>query len=183
MKRSTLAFALVLAFSLVESIVAIDYVACQDGVCNPTIGNVISTISPSNPAFLLWSYSIPLASTSWVLVGATIVWRRRVPAAFKNAGFDKGTADLMTRMRGARSRLTILKLLQEPMHRNEVSELSGVDWKEVDRQVELLANYGLVSVYAESGAIRLYKTTQQGRLLISLLEKLDEGHIKETSAS
>jgi DNA-binding HxlR family transcriptional regulator len=86
------------------------------------------------------------------------------------AGFDKGTYDLMVKMRGAGSRFSILSTLTEaPRHRSELSEITGIDWKEVDRQIGLLQRYGFVSVEAQAGPVKMYKLTEQGRSLANLL--------------
>jgi DNA-binding HxlR family transcriptional regulator len=49
--------------------------------------------------------------------------------------------------------------------------LTGIDWKEVDRQIGLLEQYGFVSVDAQEGPIKLYKLTEQGRMLVKLLDE------------
>lgn len=62
--------------------------------------------------------------------------------------------------------------MENPRHRLELSELTGFDWKEVDRQLNLLLSYGLVTIYAESGSMKMYRLTEQGRLLLKLVEGL-----------
>lgn len=95
-----------------------------------------------------------------------------MPPAWRNAGFDKDTFELMVKMRGAGSRLAILRLLEVPKHRNELSELAGSDWKEVDREVTVLERYGLIRVSAQSGAIKMYQITEQGKTLMRLMNDL-----------
>ncbi len=95
------------------------------------------------------------------------------------AGFDRTVYDLMVRMRGSASRLSILQgLLESPRHRNELSEITGIDWKEIDRQIGLLEQYGFVSVDTQAGPIKIYKLTEQGRLLLRLMDELGRGHSK-----
>lgn len=163
-------FILVLSagFAVINSIFAIDYLTtfCRAPVC---IGG-----AQGSGSFLL-PYSIPLSLASWTVFGVTLVWRQKVPSEWKGAGFDRDMFNLMMRMRGGASRLAILKLLTAPKHRNELSELAGFDWKEVDRQLGLLQNYGLVTKYAESGSVKLYIITKQGELLLTLIEKLGKG--------
>jgi len=79
---------------------------------------------------------------------------------------------LMVKMRGSGSRLTLLKSIEEPKHRLELAEITGIDWKEVDRQLKVLENYGLARVAAQSGSVKLYQITEQGRLLLKLIDDL-----------
>jgi len=81
---------------------------------------------------------------------------------------------LMINMRGAKSRLTLLNHLDKPRQRAELSKLSGLDWKEVDREVDLLQRFGLITLYAESGSVKLYKLSEQGRLMLKLVTELRE---------
>jgi hypothetical protein len=55
-------------------------------------------------------------------------------------------------MRGGTSRLALMQSLETPRHRQELSEVTGIDWKEVDRELGALEKYGLVKVYAQSGS-------------------------------
>ena len=84
----------------------------------------------------------------------------------------------MVKMRGGNSRLELLRNLESPKQRNELSQLTGIDWKEVDRQVNLLHSYGLVSVYAETGSVKIYKLTEQGQLILKLIGELNGLTIK-----
>lgn len=91
---------------------------------------------------------------------------------WKGAGFTKDVYDIMNRMRGSNSRLTLLRNMVEPRHRQELSELTGIDWKEVDRELSILATYGLVQTYVQSGSVKLYQVTEQGRVLLRLMDDL-----------
>ena len=62
--------------------------------------------------------------------------------------------------------------MESPKHRHELSELTGIDWKEVDRQLSVMEKYGLVKVQVQSGTVKLYQVTEQGRLLLKLVEEL-----------
>jgi predicted transcriptional regulator len=89
-------------------------------------------------------------------------------------GFDRDVFRLMITMKGARSRLTLLKYLGEPRHKSELSTLSGLDWKEVDRELKLLEHFGLISLHVQSGSVRIYKLSEQGKLLLKLIAELTE---------
>jgi predicted transcriptional regulator len=80
----------------------------------------------------------------------------------------------MVMMKGAQSRLTLLANLNEPRHKTELSTLTGLDWKEVDREIKLLERFGLISLYAQSGSVKMYKLSEQGKLLLKLISKLKE---------
>lgn len=127
--------------------------------------------------------SVPLAFAGWSvlagLIAATAWWKKSYASPWKNTGIDKGAYNLMIRMRGGVSRLNLLRTLEVPRHRNELSELTGIDWKEVNRQIGLLQKYGLVSVHSQSGIVKLYKTTEQGKLLIQLVEELNDKSISK----
>src|SRR5208283_1518719 len=129
-----------------------------------------------NPIF---GYSVPLSAAGWVAVGLVVFEgrasgnrRSRVKSAFAKMGFGSEVYDLMIGMRGAGSRVSLLENMESPKHRLELSELTGIDWKEVDRQLSVLEKYGLVKVYAQSGTIQLYQVTEQGKLLLNLVGEL-----------
>ena len=68
--------------------------------------------------------------------------------------------------------MSLLQNMDTPKHRLELAELTGIDWKEVDRQLGVLEKYGLVKVYAQSGTVKLYQVTEQGKLLLGLVVEL-----------
>lgn len=78
-------------------------------------------------------------------------------------------------MRGSGSRLILLQNMEEPKHRLQLAEDTRLDWKEVDRQLRILENYGLAKVSAQSGVVKLYQITEQGRILLKLVNDLSKG--------
>lgn len=124
------------------------------------------------------SYSLPLSLGGWSAVALVsfqgrLDRRSQVKRLFLRQGLDSNVYDLMIGMRGGTSRLTLLQQMAAPRHRQELSELTGIDWKEVDRELGLLEKYGLVKIYAQSGTVRLYQVTEQGSLLVKLIEELN----------
>ena len=119
--------------------------------------------------------SVPVAIASWVGFGIVFAfWRGSYGrSVWREAGLDKNVYDLMIKMRGGNSRLQLLRNLESPRQRSELSHLTGLDWKEVDRQVNVLLSYGLVSVYAETGSVKIYKLTGQGQLILKLIDELN----------
>ena len=106
------------------------------------------------------------------IVGGQYSNKSKVRGIFAKRGFSSEVFDMMIRMRGCGARLALLQGLQEPRHRQELAEVTGIDWKEVDRQISVLERYGLVKVYAESGTVRMYQVTEQGKLLLDLMVDL-----------
>jgi DNA-binding HxlR family transcriptional regulator len=150
-----------------------------------TIFAVIGSASMGGPAQsslrgasgFFWQYSVPLGLAGWVFVGISIVGgqhssKSKIKGIFAKRGFGSEVFDLMIGMRGGGSRLTLLREMQEPRHRQELAEVTGIDWKEVDRQISVLEKYGLVKVYAESGTVKMYHITEQGKLLLGLMADL-----------
>jgi DNA-binding HxlR family transcriptional regulator len=110
------------------------------------------------------------------VVGGQHSRRSQVKSLFAKRGFGGEVFDLMIGMRGGGSRLALLRGMQEPRHRQELSEITGIDWKEVDRQITVLERYGLVKMYAQSGTVQMYQITEQGRLLLNLIADLQSPH-------
>jgi DNA-binding HxlR family transcriptional regulator len=122
--------------------------------------------------------SVPFSVGSWFAFGLTAAfWKRgssnSIRSSMIRAGFDRKVYDLMVKMRGSGSRLSILQTLTEaPRYRNELSQITGIDWKEVDRQVGLLERFGFVSVETKAGPVKMYKLTEQGILLVKLMDEM-----------
>ena len=129
----------------------------------------------SNHSSIYYQSLIPISIASWIGFAVLFTfWKVSYDrSAWRKAGFDKNVYDLMVKMRGGNSRLELLRNLESPKQRNELSHLTGIDWKEVDRQVNLLQTYGLVSVYANSGSVKIYKLTEHGHLFLKLTSELN----------
>lgn len=135
-----------------------------------------SLVSPSAASHTGYLISIPVSIGSWTGFGITFVlWRGSYgrSSIWQKSGLDKNVYDLIVKMRGGNSRLQLLRSLDSPKQRNELTLLTGIDWKEVDRNIGLLLSYGLVSIYAESGSVKIYKLTEQGRLLLKLIDEMN----------
>jgi len=101
--------------------------------------------------------------------------RSRVKSLFASRGFGPDVYDLMVTMRGGGSRITLLENMETPRNRLELSELTGIDWREVDREISILEKYGLVKIYAQTGTVKMYQVTEQGKLLMNLVGELSKG--------
>jgi DNA-binding transcriptional ArsR family regulator len=111
--------------------------------------------------------------SSWAIFCVTF-FRKGISRKWKELGFDKEVFHLMINMRGGKSRQMLLNYLGEPRQRAELSRLSGLDWKEVDREIDLLQRFGLITLYAQSGSMKLYKLSEQGKLMLKLIMELRE---------
>lgn len=133
-----------------------------------------TSIPGQNP---ILRYSFPLSIFGWSAI-ALIYFQGRTKSVsqakrlFLQLGLGSAY-DLMVGMRGGTSRLVLLQHMETPRHRQELSELTGIDWKEVDREVGLLEKYGLVKMSARSGTVKLYQVTKQGSMLVELIEELN----------
>jgi hypothetical protein len=140
------------------------------------LGLAMGLHQPVNPIF---GYSIPLSVTGWIAVGLVVFQGRisgnhsRVKSAFAKMGFGPDVYDLMITMRGGGSRITLLENMATPKNRLELSELTGIDWREVDREISILEKYGLVKIYAQTGTVKMYQVTEQGKLLMNLVGELN----------
>jgi len=111
---------------------------------------------------------------SWVGVAATLAYKGAVRHLWARNMFDYSVFRLMVRMRGAPTRVKMLKSLEAPMNRHQLAKSLGLDWKTVDRNIELLRSHGLIHEIESLGGGRLYVLSPQGQHLLDLLEKLSE---------
>ena len=91
-------------------------------------------------------------------------------------GYDKDAFQLMTRMKGAATRLKLLESLDAPtpMDRYQLANRLGLDWKSIDRQTEVLGRYGLIREQVAYGRVKMYSITENGRTMLKLVRELDE---------
>jgi len=127
--------------------------------------------TPSLLSFF-WTYAPHLSILGWSVVGATFWLGKSGRGIFARQGFEGDVYKLMIKMRGSGRRLQLLRSLEEPTHRFELAQVTGMDWKEVDRQLRVLENYGLVHVIAQSGTVKMYQITERGLVLMKLIDDL-----------
>lgn len=78
------------------------------------------------------------------------------------------------KMKGGRTRLKLLEQLSVPKDRMQLARELGVDWKSVDRHVEVLQKHGFVQEVLAYGNVRLYKLTSMGIVLLQLIDDLSK---------
>jgi hypothetical protein len=117
--------------------------------------------------------SLFLAPVSWVLLGGAWIWRGRVRSRYTEMGFGSDVFELFMKMKGGATRIKVLNTLNTPKDRLQLAEELGVDWKTVDRHVQILNRYGFVREQAAYGTVRLYEVTPIGKMLLNLFEDLE----------
>ncbi len=108
-----------------------------------------------------------------MVVGAWI-WRGRVRARWRELGFESDVFELFMKMKGGATRIRLLDALEAPKDRLQIAQQLGVDWKTVDRHVQVLSKYGFVHEQAAYGTLRVYEVTPLGKMLLKLFDELDE---------
>jgi predicted ArsR family transcriptional regulator len=89
-------------------------------------------------------------------------------------GFDSEVFELFVRMRGGKTRVKLLNSLLIPKDRFQLAQELGLDWKAVDRHMAMLDKYGFVHEQASFGRVRIYELTTVGKMLLKLLQNLNE---------
>jgi DNA-binding transcriptional ArsR family regulator len=117
--------------------------------------------------------SLVLAPTSWFFVGGMWIWRGRMKSKWTDLGFDSDVFGLFVKMKGAKTRIRLLDALSAPKDRLQLAQELGLDWKAVDRHIEILDKYGFVHETVAYGKVRMYALTSTGKLLLQLLDELN----------
>jgi len=117
--------------------------------------------------------SLLLAPVCWIVLGGMWVWRGRVRARYSEMGFGSDVFELFMKMKGGATRIKVLNTLTTPKDRLQLAEELGVDWKTVDRHVQILNKYGFVREQAAYGTVRLYEVTPMGKMLLNLFDDLE----------
>ncbi len=150
----------------------------QTGLTN-TFGSSAGSVSPRASftpgtfAQFFEVHSLTLAPTSWFLVGGMWIWRGRMKSKWTDLGFDSDVFGLFVRMKGAKTRIRLLDALSKPKDRLQLAQELGLDWKAVDRHIEILDKYGFVHETVAYGKVRMYALTSTGKLLLQLLDELN----------
>ncbi len=138
----------------------------------------LSTLGPTTESESLLRQvqagSLLLAPVTWVLLGGMWVWRGRVRARYSEMGFGSDVFELFMKMKGGATRIKVLNTLSTPKDRLQLAQELGVDWKTVDRHVQILNKYGFVREQAAFGTVRLYEVTPMGKMLLDLFDDLEK---------
>ncbi len=160
-------------FASIETFLAVDYsIFLVTGKSIANLGPAIGNSSTQNVVqTVFWKNAYLLATGSWAILGVSFL-RQGISQRWRSLGFEREVFNLMVAMKGAQSRWILLNYLYEPRHRSELSTLTGLDWKEVDREITILLRFGLVSLHVQSGSVKIYRLTDHGRLLLKLIDEV-----------
>ncbi len=120
---------------------------------------------------ILYEYSPPEGLISWAVVAGLVIWRGRIKQAWSERGFDQDVFRLFAQMRGAPTRLKMIKDLAVPKNRAQLAQELNIDWKAVDRQIRLLEKYCFIQEKSRHGTTKFYQLTESGKLLLEFLEE------------
>jgi len=122
---------------------------------------------------------------SWMFIAVSLAFKGIVKHLWCRSELDYEVFKLLVRMRGSPTRVRILRLLEKPMNRLMLARELKLDWKAIDRHVEVLEKKGLIQrLEMKRGRGELYILTDKGRTALELLEKLNALQVyTNTSAS
>lgn len=145
-----------------------------------------STTSPvTNPPSIPGGYGVagpmtpsPLnnigltALVSWTVFGAALIWRGHVRSVWGQSRFSYDIFRLLVKMRGAQTRLKLMHSLNPPKNKLQLATALRIDWKAVDKHVQVLEKNGLIHASSTSGTATFYEVTEKGKDLLHVLEQL-----------
>jgi predicted transcriptional regulator len=130
-----------------------------------------SVLSGPTTSTLLNYYGFT-ALISWAVFGAALIWRGHVRSVWGESRFSYDTFRLLVKMRGAQTRLKLMRTLNSPKNKLQLATALGIDWKAVDKHVQVLEKNGLIQATSTSGTATFYEVTEKGKSLIQVLEQL-----------
>jgi predicted transcriptional regulator len=122
-------------------------------------------ISPSSYGYV--------ALFSWIAFFGALIWRGQIRSVWSRSRFSYDTFRLLVRMRGAQTRLKLMHSLNEPKNKLQLATALGIDWKAVDKHVQVLEEKGLIHPTVTSGTATFYEITDKGKRALEVLEELD----------
>lgn len=165
-KKSTILYILI-AFSLVNTVYSILLIL---------ILHHMHSVAGGSTSRVILNYSYDLIPISFASLGwlATIyeVFSTKQKSILKELrkelpkSKDKWTAYEILKGRGAPRRFVIMESLDGPKHKSEIAKQTGIDWKEVDRNIKKLESGNLVRVQTVHGSVVLYELTEKGKIVL-----------------
>jgi predicted transcriptional regulator len=127
----------------------------------------------SNPVTSIpYNYYGFTAVLSWMVFGAALTWRGHVRSVWGQSHFSYDTFRLLVKMRGAQTRLKLMRSLNPPKNKLQLATALGIDWKAVDKHVQVLERNGLIKAASTNGTAVFYEITDKGRNLLQVIEQL-----------
>jgi predicted transcriptional regulator len=112
------------------------------------------------------------ALISWIVFGGALIWRGHVRSVWGQSRFSYDTFRLLVKMRGARTRVKLMHSLNSPKNKLQLATALGIDWKAVDKHVQVLEKNRLIHATSTSGTATFYEVTEKGKDLIQVLDQL-----------
>jgi predicted transcriptional regulator len=112
------------------------------------------------------------ALVSWSDFVGALIWRGRVRSVWGRSRFSYDTFRLLVRMRGAQTRMKLMQSLDEPKNKLQLANALGLDWKAIDKHVQMLERNGIIYPAMTAGTATFYELTEKGTRLLKLLEEL-----------
>jgi hypothetical protein len=134
-----------------------------------------SQIQPTGPEIAVNSFldqAYIIAPLSWTAIFGMWIWRGKLRTKWNSSGFTQDSFDLLVKMKGGPTRLKLLNALAVPKDRSQLAQELGMDWKGVDRHIQLLMRYSFIREDAAFGAIKLYTLTPDGEKLLGLVKEM-----------
>ena len=100
------------------------------------------------------------------------IWRGLIKSRWTENGLCCGVFELLVKMKGGRTRETLLRLLSEPRNKLQLAQELDIDWKAVDGHISKLLNFNLVQEVALVGTCKVYSITQKGKRALELLDQM-----------
>jgi len=131
--------------------------------------------APVDNRVLLMNASSYVAAVAWGGLAAALAYKGIVRSVWSKSMFDYSIFKLLVKMRGSGTRMRILQTLEKPMNRQQLANELRLDWKAVDRHIEIQLAYGLIKEVSEgNGRVKHYILTEEGKHVLELLEKLSQ---------
>lgn len=116
--------------------------------------------------------SYVVAPVSWAALCAAWIWRGKHRSRWNSSGFTEDSFDLLLKMKGGPTRLKLLNALVAPRDRSQLAQEMGMDWKSVDRHVQLLLRYSFIKEVQSFGSVKVYSLTSEGDKLLNLVKEM-----------
>jgi predicted transcriptional regulator len=145
-----------------------------------TVYSYSSTTTPSGGYSIIAALAMPnlltydgfIAVLSWTVFGAALIWRGHVRSVWGQSRFSYDTFRLLVKMRGAQTRVKLMRSLNSPKNKLQLATALGIDWKAVDKHVQVLERNGLIHATSTNGTATFYEVSEKGKNLMQVLEQL-----------
>jgi predicted transcriptional regulator len=127
------------------------------------------------PGYSVAAIPISTAALGWLIICYELISHRKndiskILRKRLSEKWDNRALYDAFRGRGGPRRLSIMESLGTPKMRNEIAQLTGTDWKEVDRNIRILESIDLVRIQYNHGTVSVYELTGKGKEFLNLVE-------------